>query len=147
MLAFAVMSLLACSHAAGPAASTRANGANTAALRRTYVQALDARIRTRFEPRVAQLVRRDPEVCKYFAQERTVAVLLDIDRTGGIGEVRIVRSSGADALDKTVLEAIRDAFPVEPPPPSLINIDGRFDTPYRLAANAGAACAGTPSAR
>jgi TonB family protein len=138
----AALGLLACSHTTGSGRSPRTGDADRASARRAYVQALDERIRARFAEHVAALVRSDPDACKYFAQEHSVAVLLDIDARGGIGEVRMVRSSGADALDQTVVDSIREAFPADPPPRAAVNVDGRFDTGYRLSVTPVPACAG-----
>jgi protein TonB len=73
---------------------------------------------------VARLERykRYPNEAQRRGEHGVVQIAFNIDRRGGVHDVRIVRSSGSPLLDRTTLALPRRAAPLPPPPP---DFDGR----------------------
>jgi TonB family protein len=63
-------------------------------------------------------------------EQRRVGVTFSINRDGSIVDGAVVESSGVDAIDKSALEALKDASPIDPLPkgaPRSVEIRYRFD--------------------
>jgi protein TonB len=77
--------------------------------------------------------KRYPESAQSRHQQGIAHVLFTIDRLGRVIEARLVRSSGASALDDEALALLRRAQPFPPPPPELpgervdVNVPIRFN--------------------
>jgi protein TonB len=63
--------------------------------------------------------KRYPESAQSRRQQGVAQVLFSLDRQGRVVDSRIVRSSGASALDEEALALLRRAQPFPPPPPEL----------------------------
>lgn len=68
---------------------------------------------------MAQVVSRIQSVKRSVTVEevRTTMVNFSVDRSGGVHNARIVRSSGSSALDEATLALVARASPLPPPPP------------------------------
>lgn len=63
-------------------------------------------------------------------EQRRVGVTFSINRDGSIDNGTVVESSGVDAIDKSALDALHDASPIDPLPkgaPKSVDIRYRFD--------------------
>ncbi len=63
-------------------------------------------------------------------EQRRVGVTFSINRDGSIDNGSVVESSGVDAIDKSALDALHDASPIDPLPkgaPKSVDIRYRFD--------------------
>ncbi|MBS1953789.1 MAG: TonB family protein [Cyanobacteria bacterium SZAS-4] len=63
-------------------------------------------------------------------EQRRVSVTFSINRDGSIDNGTVVESSGVDAIDKSALDALHDASPIDPLPkgaPKSVDIRYRFD--------------------
>ena len=63
-------------------------------------------------------------------EQRRVGVTFSINRDGSIDNGTVVESSGDDAIDKSALDALHDASPIDPLPkgaPKSVDIRYRFD--------------------
>jgi protein TonB len=63
--------------------------------------------------------KRYPEVAQSRHQQGIAQVFFSLDRQGRVIDSRVVRSSGASALDEEALALLRRAQPFPPPPPEL----------------------------
>jgi protein TonB len=63
--------------------------------------------------------KRYPEAAQSRHQQGTAQVFFSLDRQGRVIDSRVVRSSGASALDEEALALLRRAQPFPPPPPEL----------------------------
>ena len=63
--------------------------------------------------------KRYPEMAQSRHQEGVAQVFFSLDRQGRVLNSRVVRSSGASALDDEALALLRRAEPFPPPPPEL----------------------------
>jgi len=63
--------------------------------------------------------KRYPEAAQSRHQKGTAQVFFSLDRQGRVIDSRVVRSSGASALDDEALALLRRAQPFPPPPPEL----------------------------
>ncbi len=64
--------------------------------------------------------------------ERGVAQLaFSIDRSGGVHDARIVRSSGSHLLDEATLDLLKRAAPLPPPPPEISRTQIAIQVPIR----------------
>jgi protein TonB len=63
--------------------------------------------------------KRYPEAAQSRRQQGIAQVFFRLDRQGRVIDSRVVRSSGASALDEEALALLRRAQPFPPPPPEL----------------------------
>jgi periplasmic protein TonB len=63
--------------------------------------------------------KRYPESAQSRRQEGVAQIFFSLDRQGRVIDSRVVRSSGASALDEEALALLRRAQPFPPPPPEL----------------------------
>jgi periplasmic protein TonB len=77
--------------------------------------------------------KRYPEAAQSRHQQGIAQVFFSLDRQGRVIDSRVVRSSGASALDEEALALLRRAQPFPPPPPELpgpridLNVPIRFN--------------------
>jgi protein TonB len=70
---------------------------------------------------VAQLERykRYPAEAQARGEQGVAQLAFSVDRSGGVHDARIVRSSGSSALDRATLALVERAQPLPPPPPEI----------------------------
>ena len=76
--------------------------------------------------------KRYPEAAKSRHQQGVAQVFFSIDRRGRVINSRLVRSSGASALDDEALALLRRAEPFPPPPPELPGARVDLSVPIRF---------------
>ncbi|MBI1204374.1 MAG: TonB family protein [Rhodopseudomonas sp.] len=82
---------------------------------------------------VAQIIRnkRYPAEALSRGDHGTVQVSFRVDRSGGIHNARVVRSSGSSVLDRDALAWLDRSQPLPPPPPSVQGTSFAFHVPLR----------------
>lgn len=82
---------------------------------------------------VAQIIRnkRYPSAALARGDQGTVQVSFRVDRSGGIHNARVVRSSGSSVLDRDALAWLDRSQPLPPPPPSVSGTSFAFHVPLR----------------
>jgi len=76
--------------------------------------------------------KRYPEAAQSRHQQGTAQVFFSLDRQGRVIDSRVVRSSGASALDEEALTLLRRAQPFPPPPPELSGQRVDLSVPIRF---------------
>lgn len=81
----------------------------------------------------AQLERnkRYPPEAQSRGEQGTAQLAFSVDRSGGIHNARIARSSGSSALDQATLDLIARAAPLPPPPPEILGGQIPISVPIR----------------
>ena len=59
----------------------------------------------------------DPTGCRFSWRDRRTVLEFRVDRTGRIGDVRVVSGSGAGYLDDLAVDVLRRVGTIRPPPP------------------------------
>jgi protein TonB len=75
--------------------------------------------------------KRYPREARARGEQGVVYLTFSIDRAGNVGAARVVRSSGAPALDRGALDLLRRASPVPAPPPEVQELT--FTVPVQFA--------------
>jgi TonB family protein len=73
-----------------------------------------------------EISRRDPDGSLYFFKDRLTVLSVTLDDKGGLKDVRVVRSSNVDFLDRIAVEAFEKAQPFTNPPTGLVNAQGEI---------------------
>ena len=76
--------------------------------------------------------KRYPESAQSRRQQGVAQVFFSLDRQGRVIDSRVVRSSGASALDEEALAILRRAQPFPPPPPELSGQRVNLTVPIRF---------------
>lgn len=71
--------------------------------------------------------KRDPERSIFMDRDRITVLSVTIDDRGGIKDIRVVRSSNVDFLDKVAIRAFEDAQPFMNPPAGVLNERGELN--------------------
>ena len=79
-----------------------------------------------------QRAKRYPDSAREAGQEGVVSVSFIMDRTGQVLAVRVVHSSGSQALDDEALALVRRAEPLPAPPPELPGRSVTLTVPIRF---------------
>lgn len=74
-----------------------------------------------------EISRRDPDGSLYFFKDRLTVLSVTLDGTGTLKDVRVVRSSNVDFLDRIAVEAFEKAQPFTNPPTGLVNARGEIN--------------------
>ena len=82
---------------------------------------------------VAQLERnkRYPPEAQSRGEQGIAQLAFSIDRSGGVHNARITRSSGSNALDQATLALVARAAPLPPPPPEIAGSQIPISVPIR----------------
>jgi len=82
---------------------------------------------------VARLERakRYPSEAQSRGEQGVSQLAFSVDRSGGVHNARIVRSSGSSALDSATLELVERAAPLPPPPPEVAGAQIAISVPIR----------------
>jgi protein TonB len=82
---------------------------------------------------VAQLERskRYPSEAQSRGEQGIAQLAFSVDRSGGVHNARIVRSSGSSLLDRATLELVARAAPLPPPPPEIAGSQISISVPIR----------------
>ncbi len=82
---------------------------------------------------VARLERnkRYPSQAQARGEHGVAQLAFNIDRSGGVHDARIVRSSGSSLLDAATLELLKRAAPLPPPPPEISGAQIAIQVPIR----------------
>lgn len=82
---------------------------------------------------VAQIARhkRYPEEARARGETGTTQVAFRVDRSGGVHNVRVVRSSGSSLLDSEALAWVERSQPLPPPPAEIPDAKLNIDLPLR----------------
>ena len=85
---------------------------------------------------VAQLERnkRYPSEAQSRGEQGVAQLAFSVDRSGGVHNARIVRSSGSSALDQATLAMVERAAPLPPPPPEITGSQIPISVPIRYSA-------------
>ncbi|MGC3997025.1 MAG: energy transducer TonB [Anaeromyxobacter sp.] len=69
---------------------------------------------------------RDPDGTVYPIQDRTNAVMVELNADGSVASIHFLQRCGLDFLDRTVTDAVNAAGPFPNPPPGLADPDGKI---------------------
>jgi TonB family protein len=94
----------------------------------TYLNRVYRDVGQEWNPERAYRVR-DPDFRIYPVKDRHTTVLAKLDANGHVKEVKIIRGSGLDFLDREAVRAFRDAGPFPNPPGALVDENGEIDYP------------------
>jgi TonB family protein len=70
--------------------------------------------------------RRDPTGNIYGIRDRSTLLRIQLNREGGLADIRVEQTSGVDFLDHVAVEAFRKAEPFPNPPPGIQDEDGNI---------------------
>jgi TonB family protein len=91
----------------------------------TYFNRIKESVGNAWRPQ-REIQRRDPDGSLYFFKDRLTVLSVTLDDKGTLKDVKVVRSSSIDFLDKVAVEAFQKAQPFSNPPPGLVNAQGEI---------------------
>lgn len=91
----------------------------------TYFNRIKESVGNAWRPQ-REIQRRDPDGTLYFFKDRLTVLSVTLDDKGALKDVKVVRSSSVDFLDKVAVEAFQKAQPFANPPPGLVNAQGEI---------------------
>ena len=91
----------------------------------TYFNRIRESVGNAWKP-VKEIDRRDPDRSLYLFKDRLTVLSVTLDEKGGLKDVKVVRSSNVDFLDRVAVEAFEQAQPFSNPPAGLVNAQGEI---------------------
>lgn len=91
----------------------------------TYFNRIKESVGNAWRP-AREIERRDPDGSVYFFKDRLTVLSVTLDDKGGLKDVKVVRSSSIDFLDRVAVEAFEKAQPFSNPPAGLVNAQGEI---------------------
>lgn len=91
----------------------------------TYFNRIQESVGNAWKP-TREIQRRDPDLSLYLFKDRLTVLSITLDATGALRDVKVVRSSNVDFLDRLAVEAFEKAQPFDNPPAGLLNAQGEL---------------------
>lgn len=91
----------------------------------TYFNRIRESVGNAWRP-LKELDRRDPDRSLYLFKDRLTVLSVTLDEKGALKDVKVVRSSNVDFLDRVAVEAFEQAQPFSNPPAGLVNAQGEI---------------------
>ncbi len=91
----------------------------------TYFNRIQESVGNAWKPS-REILRRDPDLSLYFFKDRLTVLSITLDASGALKDVKVVRSSNVDFLDRLAVEAFEKAQPFSNPPAGLLDARGEL---------------------